>query len=197
MAGEHALLIGTGGIGTFAAFVASRSGARVTVVERSRERAESALSLGAHSAVIVDDDTSTSEAVAAGVTEPIDVVYEMSGSAGGIEAALANVREGGRVVAVGFHGKAREIDLFRLTLKELDIIGTNSLSLYPDLHVALQLVASRAEGWADVAPTVLGLDQLIDEGLVPLSEGRATRIKTLVDPAASLSRASVTASGQG
>jgi (R,R)-butanediol dehydrogenase/meso-butanediol dehydrogenase/diacetyl reductase len=180
--GEHALLIGAGGIGAFATYVASRSGARVTVADRHPERLTVATSLGADTAIAVPADANTADVVADSVTEQVDVVYEMTGTAAGMAAALEAVVDGGRIVAVGFQHQARELDLFRLTLKELEIIGTNSLNLYPDLHTALQLLAARADGWSDVAPEVIPLSALVDDGLMPLVERRSHRIKTLIDP---------------
>ena len=143
--GEHAVLVGTGGIGTFACYVAAACGARVTVVDRLPDRLELARALGA-------------------------------------------VRDGGRVVQVGFQHEPRPIDLFRLTLKELEIVGTNSLALYPDLHAALGLLAARRQGWRDLAPELIPLADLVDGGLRPLADRTATRVKTLIDPWATATR---------
>lgn len=41
-----------------------------------------------------------------------------------------------------------------------------------DLPEAVRLVAARREGWSDVAPTALALDELVPLGLEPLVEGR-------------------------
>jgi (R,R)-butanediol dehydrogenase/meso-butanediol dehydrogenase/diacetyl reductase len=186
--GEHALLVGIGGIGAFACYVAAATGARVTVTDRLPDRLELARSLGAHDTVAAGDDPAEQAEQLAALGEA-DVVYELSGTAAGIRTALAAVRDGGRIVQVGFHHEPRAVDLFRLTLKELEIVGTNSLALYPDLHVALQLLASRREGWRDLAPELIPLEDLVDDGIRPLAERKATRVKTLIDPWARASRA--------
>jgi (R,R)-butanediol dehydrogenase/meso-butanediol dehydrogenase/diacetyl reductase len=172
--GEHAVLIGAGGIGAFACYVAVAVGARVTVVDRKPERLELARGLGAHEVV----DAGTEDLVPG----QADVVYEMTGTGPGLASAMQAVADGGRVVQVGLHHEPRSVELLRLTLKEIELLGTNSLGLYPDLHVALQLLAGRPDGWRDLAPDLIPLEQLVDEGIRPMLDGTARRVKTLIDP---------------
>jgi hypothetical protein len=47
---------------------------------------------------------------------------------------------------------------------------------------ALELVASRAEGWSDIAPTAWPLDELAAAGLDRLAAGDPPAVKVLVDP---------------
>jgi (R,R)-butanediol dehydrogenase/meso-butanediol dehydrogenase/diacetyl reductase len=61
-----------------------------------------------------------------------------------------------------------------------------------DFPEALRLLASRAEGWADVAPEALPLERLLDDGIRPLADGTSPRIKTLIDPWTDTSRTSRT-----
>lgn len=172
--GEHAVLVGAGGIGSFACYVAAAAGARVTVVDRRPERLELAKSLGAHAVVEAGDS----------LPDQADVVYEMTGTGPGLASALAAVGDGGRLVQVGLHHEPRDVELLRLTLKEIELLGTNSLTLYPDLHVALRLLAARPGGWRDLAPELIPLDQLVDEGIRPMLDGSGRRVKTLIDPSA-------------
>ena len=51
-----------------------------------------------------------------------------------------------------------------------------------DLPAALDLLGRRDGGWRDVAPEALSLEQLVPDGILPLVEGRGSRIKTLIDP---------------
>jgi (R,R)-butanediol dehydrogenase/meso-butanediol dehydrogenase/diacetyl reductase len=186
--GEHAVLVGAGGIGSFACHVAAAAGAQVTVIDRQPGKLELARALGAHNALLVDDDSGVPRDELAALGEA-DVAYELTGTAAGIATALSAVRDGGRVVQVGFHHEQRPVELFRLTLKELEIIGTNSLALYPDLDAALALLAARAQGWSDLAPELIPLEDLIDAGIRPLADHTGTRVKTLIDPWATSARA--------
>jgi (R,R)-butanediol dehydrogenase/meso-butanediol dehydrogenase/diacetyl reductase len=184
--GELALVIGVGGIGAFLAHALAANGVRVVAADLDDRRLAIARALGAE-VTLGAQDTPLAEAVRESAGDP-DVVYEVTGSAAGLEAAMDVVRAGGRVVAVGLHEHVREIDLRSLTLRELSIHGTNAHVVGDDLPKALQLLAGRDEPWSDVAPTALSLDRLVPDGLEPLAEGRSTRIKTLVDPWADGSR---------
>jgi (R,R)-butanediol dehydrogenase / meso-butanediol dehydrogenase / diacetyl reductase len=191
--GEHALLVGAGGIGSFACHVAAAAGARVTVTDRRPDRLKLARDLGADETVLAaagagTDGGGDGDARLAALGEA-DVAYELTGTAAGLATALGAVRDGGRVVQVGFHHEPRPVDLRRLTLKELEIVGTNSLALYPDLPVALRLLAARAQGWRDLAPELIPLADLVDGAIRPLADHTATRVKTLIDPWATAVRA--------
>lgn len=188
-AGELALVIGAGGIGAFLSYALAAGGVRTAVADLDEGRLAIARSLGAE-ATFGPDDAPLVKAVRDRAGDP-DVVYEVTGSVPGIEAAMEVVRPGGRIVAVGLHERPREIDLRSITLRELSIHGTNAHVVGADLPEALRLLALRAEPWSDVAPTAISLDRLVADGLEPLAEGRSTRIKTLVDPWAETSRPTV------
>jgi (R,R)-butanediol dehydrogenase/meso-butanediol dehydrogenase/diacetyl reductase len=186
--GELALVIGVGGIGAFLTYALSANGVRTVAADLDDDRLAIARALGAE-VTLGRRDVPIADVVRERVGDP-DVVYEVTGSAAGLEAALGAVRPGGRVVAVGLHERLREIDLRSLTLRELSIHGTNAHVVGADLPEALRLLAGRGDPWSDVAPTALSLDRLVPDGLEPLAEGRSTRIKTLVDPWADTSRPS-------
>jgi (R,R)-butanediol dehydrogenase/meso-butanediol dehydrogenase/diacetyl reductase len=90
---------------------------------------------------------------------------------------------------VGLQARPRELDLRRLTLTEVELVGTNAHVCSVDLPRALDLLAARRSRWDDVAPVVLPLDRLVSDGIAPMAEGRGTRVKTLVDPWATEARA--------
>ncbi|HZD71871.1 MAG TPA: alcohol dehydrogenase catalytic domain-containing protein [Actinomycetes bacterium] len=186
-AAEHALVLGVGGIGAFVTWVAVRAGMITSACDLDPERLAVAEALGAASTLRAERGAPLAEALR-GLPAQLDVVYEVTGSEEGIAAALEVVVDGGRVVVVGLQHRPQTVDLRRLALRELGVIGSQALVCPTDLPEALRLLAARPEGWADVAPIALSLDRLADEGLVPLAEGRAPGIKTLVDPRASASR---------
>ena len=70
----------------------------------------------------------------------------------------------------------------RVTLDELELIGTVAHVARVDFPEALRLLALREQGWADVAPEVLPLELVVEQGIRPLAEGTSTRVKTLIDP---------------
>lgn len=180
--GETVVIIGGGGIGAFLTSACSQHGAEVVVADLDPERLAIAAALGAAVTIRVEQNGPDLAALVkeAGVTPA--VVYEVSGTASGLTAAMRMLPGGGRLVAVGLQHAAREIDLRTITLAEREIIGTNALIFRDDLPEALRLLAAREGSWRDVAPIALPLDELVSEGLLPLVEGRSRRIKTLVDP---------------
>lgn len=100
----------------------------------------------------------------------------------GLRVALEAAQPGTRIVFVGVQNEDADIDLRRVTLGENELIGTNAHAFAADFPEALRLLASRAGGRSDIAPIVIPLDRLLDDGLAPMAEGRVTSIKTLVDP---------------
>lgn len=184
--GEIALVIGVGGIGAFLTYGLAASGVRVVAADVDEDRLAIAERLGAELTVRPDGERVDSARLEA--LGPPDVAYEVTGSEPGFASAFDAVRPGGRIVAIGLHGRPRAVDLRSLTLREVSVIGTNAHVVAADLPEALRLLAARAEPWADVAPTALSLDRLVPDGIDPLVAGRSVRIKTLVDPWASESR---------
>jgi (R,R)-butanediol dehydrogenase / meso-butanediol dehydrogenase / diacetyl reductase len=183
--GELALVVGAGGIGSFLAFAAASTGATVVVADPDAKRLEIAAALGA-------SRTGATIEEALGGSTP-DVIFEASGTAGALEQAVALAPRGGRIVAVGVQKAPPTVDMARVTLDELELIGTVAHVAASDMPEALRLLALRKEGWADVAPEVLPLEQVVDAGIRPLAEGASARIKTLIDPQAQAPRPSRTA----
>jgi (R,R)-butanediol dehydrogenase/meso-butanediol dehydrogenase/diacetyl reductase len=187
--GERALVLGAGGIGALLVYALARYGLDVTVADPDPERVELAGRLGARRVAPVDGPP-------AGVLEVMDgpphVAFEATGIGAVTLRALEVLPKGGRLVQIGVQKQPVAIDLGRLTLTELEVIGTNALVAETDFPAALRLVAGREEGWADVAPVAIPLDALVSEGLEPLASGRPGAVKTLVDPWATRTRPSRT-----
>jgi threonine dehydrogenase-like Zn-dependent dehydrogenase len=190
------LIIGAGGIGSFLAYACAASGAQVWVADKADARLATAQALGA-AHVINARSTEPATALAdAGVRA--DTIFEVSGSAAGLNSALRAAHPGVRLVAVGIQKAPYAAHLAEWTLSEYDVLGTVAHVCATDLPVALDLLAAGTV-WADIAPTVLPLDDLVEAGLAPLGAGTSGvgtsgvgtsgQIKTLIDPAAAGRRA--------
>jgi (R,R)-butanediol dehydrogenase/meso-butanediol dehydrogenase/diacetyl reductase len=179
--GDQVLVIGAGGIGAFLTYALAHHGAQVLVADLNADRLETARQLGAAGVLQPAGPSSLVDELRDDGVEPA-VVYEVTGTTGGLDIALSMVAPGGRVVAVGLHEHRRELDVLSLTLREVQLIGTNAHVCARDMPKALELLAARNGSWADMAGVAIGLDRLVDDGIVPLVEGRPTQIKTLVDP---------------
>jgi len=187
---EDALVIGAGGIGSFLTYALSNRGARVLAVDLSAERLAVARQLGAEATLRgADAEAIRRELTKRGVTPTL--VFEATGSEAGFDAAIALVEPGGTVVTVGIAANRVNLDARRVTIKEIAIIGTNGLLADEDVPAAIKLLARDQTLWSHLAPAAIPLERLVDDGLLPMAEGRAKRIKTLVDPAIKSTRTTV------
>jgi (R,R)-butanediol dehydrogenase/meso-butanediol dehydrogenase/diacetyl reductase len=168
--GETALVIGAGGIGAFLTYVLSQSDVKTTVVDLDEQRLAVARSLGADTAGRSADPG------------PHDLVFEVTGTPPGLELALSSAAPGTRVMLIGLQDGPASIEPRQLSLGEIELIGTNAHVFSDDFAQAAGLLASRSEGWSDIAPFALPLHDLVEKGLVPMTEGRPPAIKTLIDP---------------
>jgi (R,R)-butanediol dehydrogenase/meso-butanediol dehydrogenase/diacetyl reductase len=185
--GQDAVVIGAGGIGAFLAYAAAQLGARVTVVDLSPERLDLARALGAAELIRPEPGMPLRDALSdRGINHP--VVYEASGSPHALGEAIGALPQGARLVVIGLQPQPVAVDLRRLTLDEVEFIGTNAHAVAIDLPEALRLVAARRSAWVDVAPIVLPLDQLASGALEPMAVGTSAAVKTLIDPWATSAR---------
>lgn len=183
--GDTAVVWGVGGVGAFLVYTLVRRGVRVVAVDLSAERLAVATALGATAAVRPEGGA---EPVVAAAGAPPPLAFEVTGAGAALSAALSVLGPGGRLIAVGIHGRPRELDLRRVTLQEQEIIGTNALCAETDLGEALTLIRQRPEGWRDLAPVALPLARLVPDALEPMAAGRPPAIKTLIDPTSSAVR---------
>jgi (R,R)-butanediol dehydrogenase/meso-butanediol dehydrogenase/diacetyl reductase len=178
---DLALVIGAGGIGAFLVYALTCADVRVVAVDASPERLAVARRLGAVDTVKANDAAGVTAALAELGFVPT-LVYEVTGTDAGFEAAVAVVSPGGRLVTVGIAKQPIAIDARRVTTKEIEIVGTNALIGSEDVPEAARLLAMDPETWQDVAPRAIPLDRVVADGIMPMIEGDAKQIKLLVDP---------------
>jgi (R,R)-butanediol dehydrogenase / meso-butanediol dehydrogenase / diacetyl reductase len=177
-------IIGAGGIGSFIVAGASRRTAegRVVVIDIDDGRLATASALGADATANATGRDLAELLLELSDGVGFDVVIEASGAPHAPSAAIAGARRGGRVLLVGLHGAPRAIDLTPMILREVDVFTTVAHVCDSDIPAALELLAG-----SDVAAVTAGprisLDALVEDGLRPLAERRATG-KILVMPAA-------------
>lgn len=177
--GQEAVIVGIGGIGAFITVAAVATGARVLVVDLNQERLDLARDLGAAETLLATDGALADRLAELGM-DP-DVFFEVSGSAPGLASVLSAAQPGATIVPLGIQKGDVPVPLGQWTLREYTIIGSVAHVIGTDLPEAVRLLGTRPD-WSDLAHEVLPLDQVVDEALVPLSTGRSTQIKTLIDP---------------
>ena len=138
--GEYCVVIGGGPIGLLIALVAIEKGARVILSEVNESRLTLAKSLG------IEAVNPAQENLPAKIREltdgaMADCVFEVSGSAAGVEVMteLPNVR--GRIVMVAIHPQPKPINLFKFFWSEIEMIGAR-LYEEADFDEAIKLAAN-------------------------------------------------------
>lgn len=159
-AGDRAVVIGGGPIGTLIATVARHTGADVVVIEIDPERRAQAEGLGfttidpaaVDQVAWVEEWTGRSGA---------DVVFEVSGAAAAVRGMTALAKVRGTIVVVAIHPTPREVDLQRIFWRELRLLGARVYQR-TDFEKAVELLSD------GVIPT-----DLVITRVVPISETQA------------------------
>lgn len=180
--GDRVLVSGTGPIGALAvAALRAREVDHVVVSEPNPSRQRLAARLGADRVVHPRDlEVPTMAEPRRVVGGAVDVALECSGRAAAMQAALAQLDRGGRLVLVGTGIEPPRFDPNRIILNELIVTGSFEYDAGGIAH-AVQLLASGAVDVGDVAEADdVGLGGLLD-AMVGLVDGTITG-KVLVNP---------------
>jgi len=137
--GETALLIGVGGVGSFAIQFARLAGARVIAAEQTRTKLDWALHLGASEVVESDHVARAVRDLTDG--RGVDCVVDIVGTEQTMAAAIDAVSPGGRIVIVGYTPDSLALSGKRLAQNELEVIGSRAGSRR-ELSAALSLTAA-------------------------------------------------------
>ena len=140
VAGESAVVIGAGPIGTLVALVARAAGARVVVSELNSDRRAFAADLGLDTVDPVREDLAEQiEEWTGGIGA--EVVFEVSGATASAIAMTQVAAIRGRVVVVAIHPDPQPVRLFDMFWKELELRGARVYEP-EDYERAIELLAS-------------------------------------------------------
>lgn len=124
--GESVLIIGVGGVGSMAVQLAKAAGARVLAVEQSEAKADWACKLGADE-VLYAEGTDIPAAVRERTDgQGVDCVIDIVGLTETMGAGINALRNGGRLVVVGYTPDFYPVEGKYLAQNELTIIGTRA-----------------------------------------------------------------------
>ena len=166
------LVLGGGAIGMLCALLLRSYGTREIVVGEINPLRRAALASHAH--------CTTFDPAAAGVDDSaFDYVIDAVGAATTRKAALAAIRPGGVVMHIGLQDWASEIDMRKLTLAEITLIGTYTYST-ADLRATVLALHRGVFGdltWVE--------ERRLDEGAAAFSDlhhGRTAAAKVVLRP---------------
>jgi 2-desacetyl-2-hydroxyethyl bacteriochlorophyllide A dehydrogenase len=154
---DRVLVTGAGPVGLLIIAVLRAHGiSNITASEPSPVRRQRALDVGASR--VVTPDTLVRPPMGAPVAEPYAVIFECSGHASAIEAAVDQLDYAGTLVVVGTGFEPPRLNQNRLIIFELEIVGAYNYN-EDGFQPAVDLLDSGT----------LRLESLIEPGAIPLS----------------------------
>jgi threonine dehydrogenase-like Zn-dependent dehydrogenase len=171
--GRSCVVIGAGGIGSFVIAAAAALGADpVVAVDIDDGRLATATALGATAVVHGGRHDALAFVRDAVGDDGAHVVIEASGAPASPATALTLARKGGAVVIVGLQAGPVPVDLFSVSVREIDVHGTLAHVCGQDLDQAVAVLAGTRLA-KTVLGDVIGLADLVESGLRPLAERKA------------------------
>ena len=175
-AGDRAVVIGGGPIGVLIAAVTRHVGGEVVVVEVDPRRRELVETLGFD---VLDPGALD---LSGWVTDwtggaGADVVFEVSGSAAAVLAGIGLAKVRGTVVVVAIHPAPRPVDLHRVFLRELRILGARVYSR-SDFERAVELLTAGVIPAGQLITSVVPITATA-EAFAALQSGQ--QMKVLID----------------
>jgi len=157
---ERVGVVGDGKLGLLVAQVLATASADVTLIGRHSEK----LALAAGWGISIGRPD-----------HQLDLVVDCTGNPGGLATALDLVRPRGTVVLKSTYNQLAEINLSRVVVDEIQLVGSRCGPFRPALHLL-------ESGKVDVAPLIEARYSLLD-GLAALEHaGRRGALKVLVQP---------------
>lgn len=149
-AGSSVAVFGPGLLGLLMAAVASASGAARIIMVGRGERLDLAGRMGCDD--VIDYESEDPVAGVRRLTDGrgVDYVFDCTGNPSVPAQAIGSVRRGGKIALLGLSGGMRaELDIDRMTLDELDLMGIRSS---PNAYPAM--IALMKSGKVDLSPLV-------------------------------------------
>jgi (R,R)-butanediol dehydrogenase / meso-butanediol dehydrogenase / diacetyl reductase len=153
-AGQKALVVGGGPIGLLIASVARSLGCDVLVSEPNSERRQLIDRTGVRTVDPVDELAAVIDEWTQGAG--VDVSFEVSGSPGGVEAAVSSLAARGRLTLVAIHSRPTPVDLFKFFWRELTLVGARVYER-ADFEEAIHLLGIGAIPTDDLITDVVAL----------------------------------------
>lgn len=171
--GDTLLVYGCGGVGLNLVQVANAAGASVIAVDISDTKLAKAKELGAVATFNANDYPDVAKAVRKSTGGGVDIACECIGNSKTQEIAFNCVRNGGRLVIVGYSAHPMTLNASRVMYREMEVVGSLGCPL-GDYPKVIEMVRN---GKIQVVPMVskrFSLDQ-INEGLDFLRSGEGFR----------------------
>lgn len=175
--GSTAAIFGPGLLGLLTAAVARASGASQLVMVGRGSRLDLAIRMGCDEVLDYEQEDPVEGLRARTGGRGVDYVFDCTGNPSVPAQAIGAVRRGGKIALLGLTGgKPSEIDIDRLTLDELDLLGIRSS---PNAYPAM--IALMRSGAVDLSPLVDSVYTLDDVGAAFEALENRTAIRPIVE----------------
>jgi L-idonate 5-dehydrogenase len=174
VAGRRAAIFGAGPIGLLTMLAARRAGiGEVAVVDIAEAPLAHARRLGADHVLDVSAGAGPLDALVA--ERPIDIAFEVSGAAAGLNSAIAAVRRGGTIVQIGnLAGGEIPVCANSIMAKEIDLRG--SFRFGREFDDAVRLIVSGEVDVLDLVTAERPLAEAPDAFLLSLDRSRSVKV---------------------
>jgi L-gulonate 5-dehydrogenase len=136
--GDQALVVGAGPIGMLTTLALVDRGAQVLVADRSEERLDYALTMGASEICVVDGPQALSASVASWTGDQgVALAVDATGDPAVVRECVSLLAPSGSLVVVGVSKQDVSLPLVELTRKELTILGSRNNAFKFDQALAL------------------------------------------------------------
>lgn len=170
--GDKVVVYGCGGVGLNLVQIAHAAGASVIAVDLFETKLAKAKELGAV-AVFNGNDPDVVKAIRKFTGGGADIVCECIGNPKTQEIAFSCVRNGGRLVIVGYTAHPMNLNASRVMYREMDVVGSFGCPLQ-DYPKAIEMVRNGKIQVVSMVSKRFSLDQ-INEGLDYLRSGEGFR----------------------
>jgi 2-desacetyl-2-hydroxyethyl bacteriochlorophyllide A dehydrogenase len=138
--GDTVVIYGaSGGLGLICVQMASAIGARVIGIGRKKWKLEKTMEFGASEIISSEEVDSVDRAVKQISEGGADISIDVTGSARMIESACRTIRQGGRIIVIGFSFEKVRLSINRLMWQELNVMGSKNYCL-SDMPAIIRLV---------------------------------------------------------
>lgn len=180
--GGSVLITGAGPIGALAVLAAKAAGAtRIIVSEPNANRRKRIAAMGIAAAVIDPAKDDVTGAVRSLTEEGVgaDAAIECAGNGRALQSCLEAVRPQGTVVQIGLMGAPVEISPFHMTMRDVTLRGSLNypLTVWPRIF---DMIRSGLYPVEDIVDDVIGMDDVVKAGFLPLLDKAGAKMKILV-----------------
>jgi 6-hydroxycyclohex-1-ene-1-carbonyl-CoA dehydrogenase len=172
-AGDRVVVFGCGGVGLNVVQIANAVGATVVAVDILEEKLRWARDLGAAVTIDAKKEEKIEKAVRKATDGGADVAFEVIGNPEVMKSAYGSLRNGGRLVIVGFSDRDMVLNAGRMMYREMEVRG--SLGCRPVDYP--RVIALAAQGKIKVKELVTNRFPLehIEKAFQLLREGKGVR----------------------